>query len=131
MMLIVGEQGPLRKELKRALTRDGVVVRIAESAEDAHRDAVRHMPAAILLDPAMPELESIVALRRLEADPRTCTIPVLWYCSDRIEGATCWAHALAVDARIMPPFTALQVLRRTHIRPGTGNDEAGGHPCRT
>ncbi len=49
----------------------------SETAEEGLNLAVEKRPALILMDIQLPGIDGVTALKRLRADPRTKTIPVI------------------------------------------------------
>ena len=59
------------------LRHNGFTVRMAASGDEALREAREHLPDLILMDLHMPSVDGIEGLRRLKADERTASIPVI------------------------------------------------------
>ncbi len=64
--------------LKAHLSSMGLIALLAESAADGVRTAVEQKPDIILLDVTMPEVDGFETCRRLKADVRTSSIPVIF-----------------------------------------------------
>ncbi len=64
--------------LKAHLGSMGLATLIAEDAADGIKMAVEHKPDVILLDVMMPEIDGFEVCRRLKADVRTSSIPVIF-----------------------------------------------------
>jgi diguanylate cyclase (GGDEF)-like protein len=64
--------------LKAHLNSMGLVVLLAESAAEGIKTAVDQKPDVILLDVMMPEIDGFETCRRLKADVRTSSIPVIF-----------------------------------------------------
>lgn len=88
---------------------------IALDGADGLRKASAGRPDAILLDVAMPGMDGYEVCRRLQADPRTATTPVIF-----LSANTTVAHKLAGFAAggadyIVKPFSAEEVLARVFV----------------
>jgi CheY-like chemotaxis protein len=67
----------LRVANERALMRAGYVVLSAADGEQALRIARENVPDLVLLDMLLPRMSGEEVLRRLKADARTASIPVI------------------------------------------------------
>jgi len=77
LVLLVDDLPEVLELYRTALQSDGFsVVGVSDGAEAVDR-AIALRPDAIIMDFAMPGLDGGQAVRRLAADPRTCSIPVL------------------------------------------------------
>jgi two-component system response regulator len=68
----------------------------------AGRD-VDHGPRVVLLDLKLPKVDGLEVLRRIRADPRTRTLPVVVLTSSNQERDITEAYALAVNSYIVKP----------------------------
>jgi signal transduction histidine kinase/CheY-like chemotaxis protein len=72
------DDDPLAIELLRAvLGAEGYAVLAAAGGEEGLELAQREVPALVILDLLMPEVDGFAAVERLRADPRTATIPIV------------------------------------------------------
>ncbi|MGO9838422.1 MAG: response regulator [Polyangiaceae bacterium] len=76
-MLVVDDQAETRELHEIVLRRGGFRVTGACDGADAVEQAVALRPDIIVMDFAMPGVDGAEAVRRLAADERTCSIPVL------------------------------------------------------
>ena len=77
LILIVEDNEKNRKLVRDVLNVKGYKTIETETAEEGLNLAVEKQPALILMDIQLPGIDGITALKRLRADPRTQTIPVI------------------------------------------------------
>ena len=76
--VLVVEDNPVNRKLARNVLRSrGYRVLEADTGEEGIEIARRERPQLILMDLQLPGLDGMEATRRLKADPRTSTIPVV------------------------------------------------------
>lgn len=86
-ILLVEDNEMNRDVLARRLQRTGFEVVVAVNGQEAIELASSEMPALILMDLSLPVLDGWEATRRIKADPKTASIPVI----------ALTAHAIASD----------------------------------
>jgi CheY-like chemotaxis protein len=77
LVLVVEDDPETRQFYSDALARDGFVIDQAHNGHQAFAKALEIAPDLILTDIAVPGMDGIELCRRLRADPRTRTVPVL------------------------------------------------------
>ena len=77
-ILVVDDQPINVQLLKRKLEREGMAVATAFSGREALEAVDRDPPDLILLDVMMPEMDGIEVCQRLQANPETKMIPVIF-----------------------------------------------------
>jgi two-component system cell cycle response regulator DivK len=77
LILVVDDDPEARQFFSEALQRDGFLTDQAHNGHQAFQKALDRTPALILTDIAVPGIDGIELCRRLRADHRTRTIPVL------------------------------------------------------
>lgn len=77
-ILVVDDMHENSTLLARILTSSGYQVLVANNGGDAIRWAQTSLPALILLDISMPEMDGFETCRRLKQDQLTCDIPVIF-----------------------------------------------------
>jgi PAS domain S-box-containing protein len=99
-ILTIDDDANARDLMQRFLIRSGYNAIAAASGVEGLRLAKAHLPAAILLDVKMPDLDGWGVLSRLKSDPDLADIPVLMV---TIEGDRVLSSALgAVDYLVKP-----------------------------
>ncbi|MET4576047.1 response regulator [Ottowia thiooxydans] len=86
-ILLVEDNEMNRDMLTRRLTRRGYAVVAAVDGVAAVEAALQEQPDVVLMDMGLPVLDGWEATRRIKADPRTASIPVI----------ALTAHAMADD----------------------------------
>jgi len=76
-VLAVDDELQMRDLLNLFLTRDGYDVLLASNGEDAIELAEKENPQIILLDIKMPGIDGIEVCRRLKANRKTQSIPII------------------------------------------------------
>jgi two-component system cell cycle response regulator DivK len=76
-ILIVEDNDKNMKLVRDILQAKGYATLEAVTGEDGIRLAREHRPALVLMDIQLPGINGIEALRRLRADARTASIPVI------------------------------------------------------
>jgi CheY-like chemotaxis protein len=79
LVLIVDDFPESVDGLFEALEMKGFAIALALDGEDGLRAANERRPDVIVMDLAMPKLDGLEAARRLKADPRTKSIPVVLF----------------------------------------------------
>ncbi|MDH4191267.1 MAG: EAL domain-containing protein, partial [Betaproteobacteria bacterium] len=90
-VLIVDDDGMVRKLIRRALEHRGIEVEEAPGGLEALESVKRHTPDLVLLDAMMPELDGFEVCRRMREIPAAAQLPVLMLTSLDDEASV--AHA--------------------------------------
>ncbi|MEM0965534.1 MAG: hybrid sensor histidine kinase/response regulator [Verrucomicrobiota bacterium] len=124
-ILIVDDEPVNVEVLQRKLEKTGYEVRTATNGFECLDEVRKEAPDIILLDIMMPEMDGVETCRRLKADPKTATIPVIFVTakmdkSDKISGLD---HG-AIDYITKPIDMEETMARvRTHLRLKMMHDE--------
>ncbi len=111
-VLVVDDDPNLRLLAESALSRDGYQVLQAENGEQALEYARSARPDLVLLDVNMPGMDGITVLKRLRAEERTRSTPVLMLTVDGNEPATRAAFDAGANDYLAKPFTIPQLNAR-------------------
>ena len=114
-ILIVDDNSTNLSVLSKALKLDGYKIRMAMDGEDALAQVERNSPELILLDIDMPKMDGFETCRRLQANPATQGIPVIFMTAladtdNKVKGLSLGA----VDY-ITKPFEQEEVLARVKV----------------
>ncbi len=109
-VLVVDDDPPLQRMLKRTLTAEGFEVTVAGDGGRALADAERFAPDVIVLDVAMPTLDGLAVCRRLRA--KGLATPILMLTArdavaDRVAGLEAGA-----DDYLVKPFAIQELVAR-------------------
>ena len=116
-ILIVDDSPENLKFLKETLTNEGYRVRPASSGHLALQSIQAKLPVLILLDVRMPDIDGFEVCRRLKADEKTRTIPIIFASAltdttEKVKG-----FELGAVDYVTKPLNAKEVLVRvaTHL----------------
>lgn len=76
-ILVIDDDADIRLLCRMNLRRGGVTVAEAASGAEGLEAARRDVPAVIVLDLMMSQMDGVEVLRRLKDDPLTASVPVL------------------------------------------------------
>jgi signal transduction histidine kinase len=114
-ILIVDDNSANLGVLSDALSQEGFEVRVAKSGKMALERVKYALPDLILLDVMMPEMDGFETCRRLQANPETTQIPVIFMTAlsdtaNKVEG-----FQLGAVDYITKPFQQEEVLARVKL----------------
>lgn len=115
-ILIVEDQSEVAGVLQKCLEREGFRCEHAADGEEALARVGRHQPDLVLLDRVLPRLSGDDVVRRLKADPRTRTIPVIMLTAKSDETDEVVGFALGADDYLPKPFSPRVLLARVQAR---------------
>ena len=126
-VLVVDDDGPIRRMLERTLAAEGYAVSAVADGGAALAAVERSVPDAVVLDVAMPGLDGLAVCRRLRA--KGLALPILLLTArdevdDRVAGLDAGA-----DDYLVKPFAAAELLARIRalLRRGREPDEVLAH----
>jgi len=118
--LIVDDSRSARVILSRMLEQHGMVVDMAESAEQALEYLQQGRPDVIFMDHLMPGMDGFQAVQAIKSDVQTATIPLMMYTSQEGELYVSQARALGaigVLPKTVRPVDVSRVLYQLHLLP--------------
>ncbi len=124
ILLLVEDEADLRETLEYSLEREGYVVRSAATGREALAQAgLEPPPDLVLLDLMLPDLAGTEVCRRLKADPKTRSIPVVMATAKGDEIDRVVGFEVGADDYVIKPYSLRElvlriraVLRRTRDR---------------
>lgn len=116
LILVVDDEPQNLAALQQVLSSDYRLV-FARHGAEALAAAIKHLPALILLDIEMPDLDGYAVCRLLKADERTSAIPVIFVTSlAEVGNEAAGFEAGAVDYIVKPISPTIVSARvRTHL----------------
>lgn len=114
-VLVVDDEPDIREALRIILETDGYRVLEAGDGLEAVRIAQQARPDLIILDIMMPRLDGLEVLRRLEAEPETAGLPVIFLSVLTSEMDVIQGLEQGAVEYITKPFDPYQVARTVHM----------------
>jgi DNA-binding response OmpR family regulator len=111
-VLVVDDEAAIREALERALRLEGFAVRTAGGGVEALDEIRRELPAIVLLDVTMPDLDGVQVIKRLRAqgsDVPVCVLSARNEVDDRVRGLQAGA-----DDYLVKPFALEELVARLH-----------------
>ena len=125
-LLLVEHELPLRIFLGEMLASD-YEVEAVQDGERAWEAALRQRPDLVLSDVGMPRVDGITLTRRLRADARTATVPVVLLSASNASMTFQRGMAAGASTFMLKPFRPAELLAAlsahlSAVRPGTIKD---------
>ncbi len=111
-ILIVDDEPGIRQMLSFTLAGDGYACTEAGDIEEAHNAIQARRPDLILLDWMLPDAPGIELAKRLRADRRTQTLPVILLTAKAQEQDKLTGFEAGADDYITKPFSTRELLAR-------------------
>lgn len=111
-VLVVEDEAAIRELLLLTLRQGGFEPALATSAEEAVSEIRRELPAVLLLDLMLPGTSGLALAKRLRADARTRTLPIIMVTAraeeqDRVQGLE-----IGADDYVVKPFSPKELVAR-------------------
>lgn len=123
-ILIIEDHEDNRRIMRDLLTRAGYELAEAVTGTDGVALASSWKPDLILMDIQLPEIDGYEATRRIKADPRLNSVPIIAVTSFALSGDEHKAFAVGCSAYVTKPFSPRQLLAR--VREQLANDATKG-----
>jgi len=128
-ILVVDDEASVVEVVSLYLQREGFDVRIARDGRTAINAIREQLPALVVLDVMLPEIDGMEIMRRLRSDP-TSNVPVIMLTARQQEIDRIYGLELGADDYVTKPFSPAElvsrvkaVLRRTHGQAGLDGGE--------
>jgi two-component system cell cycle response regulator DivK len=123
-VLVVEDNETSMKLFRDVLAAAGYRTLEATTGGQALELAVEHGPGLVLMDIHLPDIDGLEALRRLRADDRTASLPVLALTAQAMHGDRERCLAAGFDGYIAKPVDILELVDT--VRRHCGERTAGG-----
>jgi two-component system cell cycle response regulator DivK len=110
-VLVVDDYPDAREMYSEYLEFSGFTVVEAGNGMEALQRAIEHTPDIILMDLSLPVMDGWEATRRLKADPRTASIPVVALTGHALAGISEGAMQAGCDAFVTKPCLPEELVR--------------------
>lgn len=111
-ILIVEDEDDLRELLRYNLAREGFDVDLAQTGEQALRQARAQPPQVILLDLMLPHMDGLEVCRKLRADALTATVPLIMVTAKGEDADIVAGLELGADDYVTKPFSPRVLVAR-------------------
>ena len=121
--ILVVEDNPKNMKLLRDVLRvSGYRTLEASTGEQALMLAIEHVPALVLMDIRLPDVDGVEVLSRLRIDERTASIPVLAVTAQAMRGDSERFKEAGFDGYLSKPVDIDELLTAVerHARPRGG-----------
>lgn len=119
-VLVVDDEPSVVEVVNLYLQREGFRVRVAQNGREALTKIQEEVPALVVLDVMLPQIDGLEIMRRLRDDP-TSDVPVIMLTARSQETDRIYGLELGADDYVTKPFSPAElvsrvkaVLRRTH-----------------
>jgi class 3 adenylate cyclase len=114
-LVILVDDNPANLQIGRNVLAEKYAVATAPSAEKLFKLLQKNIPAIILLDIDMPEMNGYEAMKILKANPETCDIPVVFLTARADTGDELEGFTLGAIDYITKPFRPPLLLKRLEV----------------
>jgi len=111
-ILVVEDQEDNRQILRDLLSSAGYKMNEAGDGQEALAAVAKNRPDLILMDIQLPIMDGYEATRRIKADPKTRTIPIVVVTSYALSGDEAKAREAGCDAYVTKPYSPRQLLAK-------------------
>lgn len=119
-LILIADDSPTEVYvLQKMLEKNGHEILIAEDGEQAVSITQQKMPALILMDVVMPNLNGFQATRKLTKDPETSHIPIIIVSSKNQETDKMWGLRQGAKGYLGKPVTETDLMTQINELLGT------------
>ena len=111
-VLIVDDSQTELTSLKSIISATGCIVLSASNGKDAVTLANKEQPDIIFMDIIMPEMDGYEATRRLNNDPKTKDIPIVFVSSKSQKADMLWGQMQGGKGYIVKPYKSEQIIEK-------------------
>ena len=126
-ILVVDDEASVVEVVALYLKREGFSVRVAQDGRTALNAIRDQLPALVVLDLMLPEIDGLEIMRRLRGDA-TSDVPVIMLTARRQETDRIYGLELGADDYVTKPFSPAELVSRVkavlrRARGSSGNDK--------
>jgi len=110
-ILIVEDHEDNRRIMRDLLTSVGYGLIEAVTGKEGVDAAKTYCPDLILMDIQLPGFDGYEATRRIKADPKLCSVPIIAVTSYALSGDDAKAFEAGCDAYVSKPYSPRELLR--------------------
>lgn len=109
-VLVVDDSDTELTNIKSIVSDTGCIVLSASSGLEAVEIAKKEQPDIIFMDIIMPDMDGYEATRKLNNDPATRDIPIVFVSSKNQKADKLWAQMQGGKGYVTKPYTADKIL---------------------
>lgn len=109
-VLVVEDSVTQREMITDLLKGSGLKVSVASDGVEALEEVQARCPDLVVLDIVMPRMNGYEVCRRLKADPKTQSVPIVMCSSKGEEFDRYWGMKQGADAYIAKPFQPTELV---------------------
>ena len=131
-ILVVDDEEDILELVHYNLERAGYVCILAETGTEALDMAEKELPALVLLDLMLPEMDGFEVCAALKSDPRTARIPIVMLTARGSERDIVRGLELGADDYVTKPFSPKVLIARVGavLRRQAAEGDSAGAPIR-
>ena len=111
-VLVVDDSDTELSNIKSIVGGTGCIVLSASSGLEAVEIAKREQPDIIFMDIIMPDMDGYEATRKLNNDPNTRDIPIVFVSSKNQKADKLWAQMQGGKGYVTKPYTADKIINQ-------------------
>jgi len=127
-VLVVDDEGQIRKLVQTFLTKHGYVVTTANDGYEALREVKKERPHLIITDVAMPNLNGLELTRRLRAEAATARLPVIMLSAKKQADDILAGYAQGADEYVAKPVELAVLAAKIDLLLKRMHTAEGGAP---
>ena len=114
-ILVVDDEKDILEVIRYNLEKEGLLVFSAENGEEALRSIDAHAPDVMVLDVMMPGIDGIEVCRRVRANSKTASLPVIMLTAKTEETDEIIGLKMGADDYIAKPFSPRLLVARVKV----------------
>ena len=111
-ILLIEDEKNISKVVSYNLEREGYQVLTARDGEEGLEKARKEAPDLLLLDLMLPKVDGLEVCRRLKADPKTASLPIIMLTAKTQEADRVVGLEMGADDYVPKPFSPRELIAR-------------------